>query len=135
MGYGHTGRTFRSLEIYLCLVLDDWLTLREAMSTVVLRCEGGFVVSFFPPFHSFFPSSLSPLSLSFKNNFISGCAGSLLLHRPFCSAREGFQLWQASFSLRWLFLLQNTGSRVLGPQGCGMWAQELRLPGSRAQAQ
>ena len=38
-------------------------------------------------------------------------------------------------SSRWLLLLWKTGSKgVKSSSSCGMWAQELRLPGSRAQA-
>ena len=44
-------------------------------------------------------------------------------------------LWCAGFSLRWLLLLQSTGSRCAGFSSCGMWAQQLWLVGSRAQAQ
>ena len=39
------------------------------------------------------------------------------------------------FSLRWLLLLQRTGSRHMGFSSCGTWAQQLLLTGSRAQAQ
>ena len=41
----------------------------------------------------------------------------------------------AGFSLRWLLLLQSTGSRCTGFSSCGSWAQQLWLVGSRAQAQ
>ena len=41
----------------------------------------------------------------------------------------------AGFSLSWLLLLQSTGSRHVGFSSCGMWAQQLWLAGSRAQAQ
>ena len=44
-------------------------------------------------------------------------------------------LWCAGFSLRWLLLLQSTGSRRTGFSSCGMRAQQLRLAGSRAQTQ
>ena len=39
------------------------------------------------------------------------------------------------FSLRWLLLLQGTGSRRTGFSSCGTWAQQLWLTGCRAQAQ
>ena len=39
------------------------------------------------------------------------------------------------FALRWLLLLQSTGSRCAGFSSCGTWAQQLWLAGSRAQAQ
>ena len=59
-------------------------------------------------------------------------AGSLLLHRAGFSlavAGEGSSLGRwVRFSLRWLLLWQSPGSRAHG-------LQELRLPGSRAQAQ
>ena len=42
--------------------------------------------------------------------------------------KRGLQLQPTGFSLRWLFLLQSMGSRVLG-------LQQLGLAGSRAQAQ
>ena len=38
------------------------------------------------------------------------------------------------FSLQQLLLLQSTGSRHSGFSSCCVWAQWLRLPGSRAQA-
>ena len=41
----------------------------------------------------------------------------------------------AGFSLRWLLSLRSTGSRHAGFSSCGMWAQQLWLTGSRAQAQ
>ena len=41
---------------------------------------------------------------------------------------EGFSLW-------WLLLLWGMISEHTGFSNCGMWAQELWLPGSRAQAQ
>ena len=41
----------------------------------------------------------------------------------------------AGFSLWRLLLLQSTGSRHVGFSSCGTWAQQLRLTGSRAQAQ
>ena len=53
--------------------------------------------------------------------FIFGCIGSSLL--------------RAGFSLRWLLLLRSTGSRHAGFSSCGLWAQQLWLAGSRAQAQ
>ena len=40
----------------------------------------------------------------------------------------------AGISLRWLLLLQSTGSRHAGFSSCGTWAQWLWLTGSRAQA-
>ena len=40
------------------------------------------------------------------------------------AARGGYSsLWYAGFSLRWLLLLQSTGSRRVGFSSCGMWAQ------------
>ena len=44
-------------------------------------------------------------------------------------------LWCAGFSLRWLLLLQSTGSRRMGFSSCSTWAQQLWLTGSRVQAQ
>ena len=69
--------------------------------------------------------------------FIFGCVGSSLLHAGFllvvvsgaCSS-----LLYAGFSLRWLLLLRNTGSRRMGCSSCDTWAQQLCLMGSRAQA-
>ena len=37
--------------------------------------------------------------------------------------------------VRGLLLLQSTSSRGVGFSSCGTWAQQLQLPGSRAQAQ
>ena len=38
-------------------------------------------------------------------------------------ASRGYSsLWCAGFSLRWLLLLQSTGSRHVGFSSCGMWA-------------
>ena len=52
------------------------------------------------------------------------------------AASGGYSSLQcAGFSLRWLLLLQSTGSGHAGFSSCGTWAQELWLVGSRAQAQ
>ena len=41
----------------------------------------------------------------------------------------------SGFSLRWLLLLQSTGSRHPSFSSCSTWAQQLWLAGCRAQAQ
>ena len=41
----------------------------------------------------------------------------------------------AGFSLRWLLLLQSTGSRHTGFSSCGSWALERRLSSCGAQAE
>ena len=52
------------------------------------------------------------------------------------AASGGYSSLQcASFSLRWLLLLQSMGCRRVGFSSCSMWAQQLWLTGSRAQAQ
>ena len=52
------------------------------------------------------------------------------------AASGGYSLlWCVGCSLRWLLLLQTTGSRCMGFSSCGTWAQQLWLAGSRAQAQ
>ena len=52
------------------------------------------------------------------------------------AASRGYSSLQCTcFSLRWLLLLQSTGSRHAGFSSCGTWAQQLWLMGSRAQAQ
>ena len=53
----------------------------------------------------------------------------------FVAAQTFLQLWCLGFSLQWFLLLQSTGSRHTGFSSCGMWAQQLWLLGSRAQAQ
>ena len=62
------------------------------------------------------------------NLFISGCVGSSLPCAG-CSS-----LWCPGFSLRWLLLLQSTGSRCVGFSSCGSRAVECRLSscGTRA---
>ena len=51
------------------------------------------------------------------------------------AASGGYSSLQCTgFSLRWLLLLQSMGSRHVGFSSCGMWAQQLWLTGSRAQA-
>ena len=75
--------------------------------------------------------------------FIFGCTGSSLLLAGFlklqragatlhCGARASHC---RGFSLRWLLLLRSTGSRHVGFSSCSTRAQQLRLAGSRAQAQ
>ena len=59
----------------------------------------------------------------FKYLFIYGCAESLPPSGFF------FRLQCTVFSLWWFLLLQSTGFR-----SCSTWAQQLWLPGSRAQA-
>ena len=55
------------------------------------------------------------------------------------AASRGYSLLQCTgFSLQWPLLLWSTGSRHAGFSSCGScgtWAQQLRLVGSRAQAQ
>ena len=47
------------------------------------------------------------------------------------AARGGYSsLQRMGFSLRWLFLLRNAGSRRAGFSSCGTWAQELWHVGS-----
>ena len=62
--------------------------------------------------------------------FVAACGLSLVAASGGCSL-----LQCAGFSLRWLLLLRSTGSRHAGFSSCGMWAQQLWLAGSRAQAQ
>ena len=60
------------------------------------------------------------------NLFIFGCVGSSLLRAGFsllAASGDYSSLWCASFSLRWLLLLWNTGSRHAGFSSCGTWAQ------------
>ena len=61
--------------------------------------------------------------------FIAARGLSLLAASRGCSSLPG-----VGFSLPWL-LLRSAGSRAAGFSRCSMWAQELQLPGSRAQAQ
>ena len=49
--------------------------------------------------------------------FVAVCGLSLV------AASEGYSsLWCVGFSLRWLLLLQSTGSRRVGFSSCGTWA-------------
>ena len=69
--------------------------------------------------------------------FIFGCAASSLLFVGFSpvSVSRGYSsLWFVGFS-RWWCLLWSTGSGRVGFSNCSTWAQQLRLPGSGAQAQ
>ena len=61
--------------------------------------------------------------------FIFGCVGSSLLHGLSLVLVSGgySSLWCAGFSLRWLLLLQSTGSRRAGFSNCGSQALERRL--------
>ena len=61
--------------------------------------------------------------------FIAVCGLSLV------AASGGyFSLRCAGFSLRWLLLLQSTGSRRMGFSSCGSWALEGRLISCGARA-
>ena len=51
------------------------------------------------------------------------------------ASRDYSSLWCIGFSLPWLLLLRSMGSRHVGFSSCGLWAQQLWLLGSRAQAQ
>ena len=57
-------------------------------------------------------------------------------HGLFLVAASGgySSLWCAGFSLRWLLLLQSTGSRRAGFSSCGSWALERRLSSCGARA-
>ena len=78
-----------------------------------------------------------PFAVLFICLFISGCAGSLLLRSLSLAVESGgtFWLWCTGFSLCWLLSLCSTGSGTLRLQQLQQWAQQRRLPGSRAQAQ
>ena len=71
--------------------------------------------------------------------FFFGCTGSLLLCMGFLQLRRAGATLRCgarpSFSLRWLLLLQGTGSTRAGFTSCGMWVQQLWLADSRVQAQ
>ena len=75
----------------------------------------------------------SSSSFLFIYLLLFGCAGSLQLQGLFSLRRAGatLYLWCVGFSLWGLLSLQSMGSRAGGLQQ----AQQLRLPGSRAQAQ
>ena len=51
------------------------------------------------------------------------------------ASRGSSPLQRAGFSLWWHLLLWNTASTHGACSSCGMWAQQLRLPDSRSQAQ
>ena len=60
------------------------------------------------------------------NLFILGCVWVFAAARGLSLVEEsgGYSsLWCTGFSLRWLLLLQNTGSRRTGFSSCGAWAQ------------
>ena len=80
------------------------------------------------------PPSLLPWFFFYINLFvlIFGCVGSSLLRTGFSLVAEsrGYSSLQcAGLSLRWLLLLQSTGSRCLGFSTCGTRAQQLWLGG------
>ena len=61
--------------------------------------------------------------------FVAECGLSLV------AASGGYSLlWCAGFSLRWLLLLQSTGSRCAGFSSCGSRALERRLSSCGARA-
>ena len=62
--------------------------------------------------------------------FVAACGLPLV-----AASRVYSSLRCAGFSLRWLLLLQSTGSRRAGFSSFGTRAQQLQLMGSRAQAQ
>ena len=73
-------------------------------------------------------------SFFFFNNFLKILFIYFWLHQVFIAARRlslavasgGYSsLWCAGFSLRWLLLLQSTGSRLVGFSSCSTWAQWL----------
>ena len=62
--------------------------------------------------------------------FVAACGLSLV------GASGGYSSLQCpGFSLTWFLFLRSTGSRCTGFRSCGAQAQQLRLVGSRAQAQ
>ena len=61
--------------------------------------------------------------------FIAVCGLSLV------AAKRGYSSLQCTgFSLRWLLLLQSTGSKHVGFSSCGSWALECRLSSYGARA-
>lgn len=85
VGWAHCGRTFKDLWRYICAwcLTTGWHSEKQWVRFVCdVKVDRGVLL---PSLFILLPFFLSlPLSLSFKNNFISGCAN-LLLHRPFCS--------------------------------------------------
>ena len=66
--------------------------------------------------------------------FLFGCVGSLLLRGlSLVAASRGYCSLLCS-SLRWLLLLQSTGSRCVGFSSCGLRALECRLSSCGARA-
>ena len=62
--------------------------------------------------------------------FVAACGLSLV------AASRGYSsLRYAGFLLRWLLLSRSAGCWRAGFSSCSMWAQQLWLAGSRAQAQ
>ena len=77
------------------------------------------------------------LSLFLKNLFIYWLRWvSVAMHGLSLVAASGgySSLWRVGFSLRWLLLLQSTGSRHAGFSRCGSWALERRLHSCSARA-
>ena len=72
------------------------------------------------------------LLIYFFNKFIYGCVGSSLLRGlSLVAASGGYpSLRCAGFSLRWLLLLQSTGSRHAGFSSCGTWASVVVARGA-----
>ena len=76
--------------------------------------------------NGFFLPSFLPFFLSSWLRWVSVAARGLSL----VAVSGGYSLlWCTAFSLRWLLLLQSTGSRRAGFSSCGMWAQQLWCTG------
>ena len=102
------------------------INLRESAPCplLILVCDHrGYQWAFF----FFFKYSSPPKHfIIFLNLFIFGCIGSSLLRAglSLVAASGGYSsLRYAGFSLQWLLLLRNTGSRRMGFSSCGTQAQ------------
>ena len=119
--------------VVVAVVLYYCLNLHYARLIILSIFSRAYWAHIYIPF--FFKGDLF---LFFLNLFIFGCVGSSLLQAGSSLVAEsgGYSLLQClDFSLRWLLLLQSTGSRHALFSRCGLRAQELWLEGSRAQAQ
>ena len=106
-----------------CLTACRALCSQEPRPEILKRAAG-------PP-----RSSLSPFT--FCSFFLSGCAGSSLLRGLFSSCRERGLLSSCGPWASHLSGFPWGGAQALGCPGfgcCSRWTQQLRLPGSRAQA-
>ena len=129
--YGNSELSFKLQFCEYTIKQTGKIILPNSQDLVLKHFWDGSIGGFFVVFFLFF-KSLFILFIYFWLCWVFVAARGLSL----VAASGGYSsLRYEGFSLRWLLLLESTGSRCAGFNSCGLWALELRLSscGSRTE--